>query len=341
MNLPPIHLNDESLQIINNIYNTLKTHSSYSGCDFEFKNDNPTSGIISIETYKNSYLFYSYSFYSKTIRDGNIANMIISGEYLEALLEEINSSMEIFGLPVESAEIGRASNGFIDIHLQPYELSTNWLTKKMKINKKEKDRDFYCYSAFYFSTMNIPKCIEWYKLGLSKPDIEESIWKDKKVLFNLGVALSNVGNYEDAYGYLTKAYNGGVQNPNIIKEINWLDGFLKAKGGEKNEFTGFTFHSSYQERFTGEKEACPEHIQSIINISLSSDKKRIKLGLVSILQTKQATLTIFNPESSNVHTYISDGSDFAFHITYSDENKIDKIGIEMLGDRNLLVEYYE
>ena len=341
MNLPPIHLNDESLQIINNIYNTLRTHSSYSGCDFELENYNSECGTVSIKTFKNSYPFYSYSFYSKTIRDGTIGNIAIHGGHLQALLKETVSSMEIFGLPIESATIRKDSVGYIYIHLQPYELSQNWLTKKSKIKKKEKNRDYYCDSAFVFYQTDLIKGVEWFEMGLSKPFVEGSKWADERISCNIGLGKLRLGNYEEAYSALVNAYNGGVKEGYLIKEINWLNGFFQIEKGEIIKFTDFVFQSSNQKTFKNETEASLEKIQSIINISLSSDKKRIKLGVVSILQTQYASLTLLNPNSSDVHTYISDDSEFAFHITYSDENKIDQVGIQMLGDRNLLVEYYK
>lgn len=109
-------LNQESLQLIENIYNNFKTHPVYSQYNIEKSDYDYTSGsiYITIQLYGNP--VNRFSFYGG--KRGKIGSIAIYGANLDEHLRNIRSSMKIFGLDVNEVEYdNQGLSPYVDVTL--------------------------------------------------------------------------------------------------------------------------------------------------------------------------------------------------------------------------------
>ena len=104
---------------INNIVMGFKNHPMYAYYDIRSYVYDARGGVHALEVGKNGRLINLWLFYPGV--DGEISSIAVYGAYLEGHLKSIKSSMTVFGMPVESAEMDYSGmSDFIDIYLKPY-----------------------------------------------------------------------------------------------------------------------------------------------------------------------------------------------------------------------------
>lgn len=110
-------LNQESLQLIENIYNNFKTHPTYSQYSIEKGYYDYTSGSIYITIHLHGNPVNRFSFYGG--KRGKIGSIAIYGANLDSHLRSIHSSMTIFGLDVDDVEYdNQGLSPYVDVTLK-------------------------------------------------------------------------------------------------------------------------------------------------------------------------------------------------------------------------------
>lgn len=113
------HLNNDSLQRINNIANGFSNHPAYAAYTIKSYPYDIRAGVHALEVTRNGELINLWLFYPGI--DGKIASIAVYGSYLQGHLKAIQSSMTVFGMKISSAEIDRSGlSDFIDIYLEDY-----------------------------------------------------------------------------------------------------------------------------------------------------------------------------------------------------------------------------
>lgn len=109
--------NSQSLNFIDNI-----CANGNKAMSFEFVKDEVTYiGAIAIKVYKNAGLINQFIFYPTY--DGKIESISIFGLQINGHKEAIESSMKVFGLPVESVEVDNMNDqDFLEVTLEDYNL---------------------------------------------------------------------------------------------------------------------------------------------------------------------------------------------------------------------------
>jgi len=111
-------LNEESRQLISNIYENALHHPSYLSYDIKY---NETSywnaGAIAIEIYKNGQFCNMFLFFPAPDRSGNIGSVAIYGINLEGHKRAIERSHLLFGLPVDYVEVDSGFETYLDVVL--------------------------------------------------------------------------------------------------------------------------------------------------------------------------------------------------------------------------------
>lgn len=109
-------LNQESLQLIENIYHNFKAHPIYSQYSIEKSEYDHTSGSIYITIHLHGNPINRFSFYGG--KRGKIGSIAIYGANLDGHLRSIRSSMTIFGLEVDDVEYdNQGLSPYIDVTL--------------------------------------------------------------------------------------------------------------------------------------------------------------------------------------------------------------------------------
>lgn len=112
-------LNSDSMWRINNIVTGFKHHPMYASYGIKSYVYNARAGVHAIEVSKDGRFINLWLFYPGT--DGEINSIAVYGANLRGHLNAIRSSMTVFSMPVESAEMDYSGlSDFIDIYLKPY-----------------------------------------------------------------------------------------------------------------------------------------------------------------------------------------------------------------------------
>ena len=113
-------LNQDSLRRIKNIVRGFKNHQTYATYKVRSYCYDSQAGVHAIEVGKNGQLINLWLFYPGI--NGEISSIAIYGSHLQGHLNAIRSSMSVFGMPVESADMDFSGmSDFVDIYLEEYE----------------------------------------------------------------------------------------------------------------------------------------------------------------------------------------------------------------------------
>lgn len=80
----------------------------------------------------------------------------------------------------------------------------------LKANKCYKEKNYF-------------EAITLYHESLSHHIPINSAHTDAQIYSNLGMALSAIMQYKESYIFLKRAYNAGIRNENVLKELTWLE----------------------------------------------------------------------------------------------------------------------
>ena len=109
------YMNRNSRELVENIYNGIKFHPSYSGYDINTNYDQ-YHGIITLDISLNEMLINKFMFCGSP--NGKLSSIAIYGTDLLGHMNAIRSSMKIFGLDVTNVEYdNQGLNPFIDVAL--------------------------------------------------------------------------------------------------------------------------------------------------------------------------------------------------------------------------------
>jgi len=109
--------------------------------------------------------------------------------------------------------------GFYDSDHKELGMRFRWVKNVHLISKRDKLNQE---AMMSYSIKDYQQSIILYEQSLREPYSDGSPFTDGQIHANLGIVYSSVHRYQDAYEALMKAYNMGVQNKSVIKEINWL-----------------------------------------------------------------------------------------------------------------------
>ena len=113
------HLNNNSLQRIKNIVNGFRNHPAYTAYSIRSYVYDVHMGAHAVEITRYGQLVNLWLFMPGI--DGKIESIAVYGSNLQGHLNEILSSMTVFGMKVSSAEIDRSGNSdYVDIYLEDY-----------------------------------------------------------------------------------------------------------------------------------------------------------------------------------------------------------------------------
>lgn len=113
-----MELNQDSLKKIGNIVAGFKAYPAYKAYDIKSYCYDFRIGVHALQISKGSSTINLWLFYPGY--DGEIESIAIYGANLRGHLNAIRSSMTIFGLPVESAEMDGGMEDFVDVYLKEY-----------------------------------------------------------------------------------------------------------------------------------------------------------------------------------------------------------------------------
>lgn len=77
-------------------------------------------------------------------------------------------------------------------------------------------------AVHYYRQKNYVGAINAFRLALNEPYQPDTPYTDAQIYSNMGMALSSVGQYREAFNALKKAQQLGLNNPSIEKELLWL-----------------------------------------------------------------------------------------------------------------------
>lgn len=103
---------------IQNITNGIRNTSAYSSFQVRSYLYDSQSGAYAIEVSKDGRIVNLFLFYPGM--NGQIESIAIYGSNLQGHLSAIRSSMNIFGMKVDSAEMDGGVEDFIDVYLEDY-----------------------------------------------------------------------------------------------------------------------------------------------------------------------------------------------------------------------------
>ena len=109
--------------------------------------------------------------------------------------------------------------GFFDPEHEEVGMRFRWIKNLHSISKRDQLNQEAMAS---YRMKNYQQAINLYEQSLKEPYSAGSPFSDGQIYANLGMAYSSVRRYRDAYNALMKAYNMGVQNASVLKELNWL-----------------------------------------------------------------------------------------------------------------------
>lgn len=116
-----LHFNQQSRQLINNIWTNAKSHPMYAGYnvskDEVSYSDAGAIAIILQSPRGNSNMFL---FYPACNASGKIGSCAIYGTNLTGHKQAIERSMTLFGLPVDSVDWDEGLERFLDVSIKNY-----------------------------------------------------------------------------------------------------------------------------------------------------------------------------------------------------------------------------
>lgn len=116
-----LYLNQHSRQLINNILMNAKNHPMYVGYDItKDEASYSDAGAIAIILQSPSGSMNMFLFYPAYDASGKIGSCAIYGANLAGHKQAIESSMMLFGLPVDSVEWDEGMERFLDVTLDDY-----------------------------------------------------------------------------------------------------------------------------------------------------------------------------------------------------------------------------
>lgn len=77
-------------------------------------------------------------------------------------------------------------------------------------------------AVHYYRQKNYVGAINAFRQALNEPYQPDTPYTDAQIYSNMGMALSSVGQYREAFNALKKAQQLGLNNPSIDKELMWL-----------------------------------------------------------------------------------------------------------------------
>lgn len=77
-------------------------------------------------------------------------------------------------------------------------------------------------AVHYYRQKNYIGAINAFQQALNEPYQPGTPYTDAQIYSNMGMALSSVGQYREAFNALKKAQQLGLNNPSIEKELLWL-----------------------------------------------------------------------------------------------------------------------
>lgn len=112
-------LNPDSHKRIQNIINGFRNYPAYAAYSIRSYCYDMRAGVHAIEISRNGQLMNLWLFYPGS--NGEIQSIAVYGAGLQGHLKAILSSMTVFGMKVESAEMDYSGmSDFIDIYLEEY-----------------------------------------------------------------------------------------------------------------------------------------------------------------------------------------------------------------------------
>lgn len=113
------HLNNDSLQRINNIVNGFRNYPAYSAYSINSYAYDVRTGAHALEISHKGQFVNLWLFMPGI--GGNIESIAVYGSNLQKHLDAILSSMTVFGMKVSSAEMDCSGNtDYVDIYLEDY-----------------------------------------------------------------------------------------------------------------------------------------------------------------------------------------------------------------------------
>lgn len=107
--------------------------------------------------------------------------------------------------------------GFFDDNVEGGAFRYKWKVNLMDV------REYLCSAAnHFFQNKDYEKSIEVFQQAIEEDEIVGSPYNNLQIYSNIGMALSSLGNYEDAYNLLIQVQNYGFTNASIERELNWL-----------------------------------------------------------------------------------------------------------------------
>lgn len=116
-----LHLNQNSLKLINNIWMNAKNHPMYQG--YEIIKDVTSysdAGAVAIKLLSPKGASNMFLFYPSLNGSGKIGSCSIYGFQLSGHKNAIERSMTLFGLPVQSVDWDEGIERFLDVTLEDY-----------------------------------------------------------------------------------------------------------------------------------------------------------------------------------------------------------------------------
>ncbi len=118
-------------------------------------------------------------------------------------------------------------------NLSPNGLKEAWFDRKWPgfvrfrwyygLHQEVSEREKLCRQAMAaFDERDYKQSIVLFNQALTKECPRTCQFNDAQILANVAMAHSTIGNYQVAYKFLIRAYNAGVRNESVIKEINRL-----------------------------------------------------------------------------------------------------------------------
>ena len=153
-----------------------------------------------VEILKN----YSISVISLDISESNIASSNLA---------------EKCGFEILRTEMG-GKVGFIDPENIDLGLRLKWVKSLIDNKSKRNYLNFQAVQAYRNKNYNL--AIELFIQSLKEPMPQGSPYSDGQIFSNLGMAYSSIQQYFKAYECLSKAFNLGIRNDNVIRELRWL-----------------------------------------------------------------------------------------------------------------------
>lgn len=111
------HLNQDSLQRIQNIANGFRNYPAYAAYDIKSYCYNAMAGIHALEITRNNQAVNLFLFYPATNRSGKIGSIAVYGASLQGHYNAMRSSMMAFGMPITDISIESGNETFLDVYI--------------------------------------------------------------------------------------------------------------------------------------------------------------------------------------------------------------------------------